>query len=162
MMQAEKLKLFGHSIYMSARPTEQNLEIFLNFMEKNKVDTIVPLLPIADIYRLYGYDLIEVYEDAGLHVIHFPIDDYSVPKNISVFDLFLSDIGEALHSSDVLIHCAAGLGRTGLVTAALLIKYKNYSSKGAIALVRKSRWGTVETNEQEQFLSNYDYYINGV
>ena len=161
MMITESLQLFGHDIYMSAKPTKTNLEIFLGFMERNNVESIVPLMPIQDIYQFYGYDLIEVYEDSNLNVIHYPIDDYDVPQDFKTFDYFLNEIGEALQQSSVLIHCSAGLGRTGLVTAALLIKYKEYGAKHAIDAVRKSRYGTVETLEQEMFLAKYDYYING-
>jgi len=155
------LQLFGHSIYMSAKPTEDNLETFLDFMDKKGILTVVPLLPLDDIYRIYGFDLLDIYEDDDLNVIHFPIDDFETPSNIKIFDYFLDDVGNALKSSNILIHCSAGLGRTGLVTASLIIKYKKESYKDAIKLVRKSRWGTIETDRQEWFLSQYDYYING-
>jgi len=161
MLIMESLKLFGHDIYMSAKPTVKNLEVFLNFTKKKDIKTIVPLLPIQDIYRMYGFDLIEVYEDFDLAVIHYPIKDFSTPANLKMFDYFISDIGDSLQFSNILIHCSAGLGRTGLVTAALLIKYRQYSSTQAIITVRKSRWGAIETPEQEFFLRTYDYYLNG-
>ncbi len=155
------LQLFGHNIYMSAKPTEKNLEKYINFMKTNGVGTVIPLLPIQDIYRIYGFDLLEVYEDSNLEVIHFPIEDFSTPDDLNLFDYFINDVGESLQRTNILIHCSAGLGRTGLVTAALLVKYNKYDSQKAIEIVRKSRWGTVETPEQEKFLAQYDYYLNG-
>lgn len=155
------LQLFGHDIYMAAKPTSNNLETFLDFMSDRNIPTIVPLLPIQDIYLIYGFNLLEVYEDSNLNVIHYPIEDFYTPDDLETFDYFLSEIGDHLRHGNILIHCSAGLGRTGLVTAALLIKYRQYDFKKAIEIVRESRWGAVETSFQKTFLYQYDYYSNG-
>ena len=54
----------------------------------------------------------------------------------------------------VLLHCMGGLGRTGTV-AALLCKDAGMSSAEAIALVRQTRPGAIETREQERFVEAY-------
>jgi protein-tyrosine phosphatase len=53
----------------------------------------------------------------------------------------------------MLIHCAAGYGRTGMMTAALLVAM-GVDPEKAIALVRTARPGTIETPEQEAFIRN--------
>ncbi len=162
MLFMESLDILGHSVTMSAKPTIKQIDIFLNYMKKRNIQTIVPLMPMEDIFRFYRFNLIELYEDSDFNVIHYPIHDFSTPKDLPAFDSFIKDAGNALKKSNILIHCSAGLGRTGLVSAALLIKYKQFSASKAVRVVRKSRMGTVETSEQESFLLKYDYYINGV
>tara|TARA_B110001454_G_scaffold197818_1_gene201539 strand:- start:191 stop:583 length:393 start_codon:yes stop_codon:yes gene_type:complete len=63
--------------------------------------------------------LIQYYRDAGFDVAHIPEDDYKVPP--------LSDEGlrEAVASFErldepVLVHCSAGLARTGMAIDAIL------------------------------------------
>jgi len=161
MIIMESLKLFGHSIFMSAKPTNDNLKKFLGFMLKNNINTVVSLLSMKDIYDFYGFNLIKLYEKFGLSVIHYPIEDFSVPKDMMQFDNFIDDVGQALKKGSILIHCSAGLGRTGLVTSAILIKYLGYNSEKSMRIVRNSRFGAVETPQQEHFLDLYNYYLNG-
>jgi hypothetical protein len=51
----------------------------------------------------------------------------------------------------VLLHCRAGLGRTGLLAATLLVELGS-SPEVAIDLVRAARPGTVETAAQESYV----------
>ena len=52
------------------------------------------------------------------------------------------------------VHCEAGLGRTGTLLAAYLIS-EGRSSEEAIRLVREVEQGAVETKQQMQFLADY-------
>ena len=49
------------------------------------------------------------------------------------------------------MHCYAGLGRTGTVAARLLVEH-GMAPAEAIALVRKIRPGSIETDEQERYV----------
>jgi protein-tyrosine phosphatase len=53
----------------------------------------------------------------------------------------------------VLIHCNAGLGRSGLVASILLKEMTNESNP--IEYVRNFRKGAVENQKQEKFISNW-------
>jgi len=52
------------------------------------------------------------------------------------------------------IHCAAGLGRTGVVLACYFID-KGLSATNAIARVRRLRPGSIETAEQEDAIVEF-------
>ncbi len=63
--------------------------------------------------------LIQYYRDAGLEVAHIPEDDYKIPP------LSEEGVREAVASfqrlqKPVLVHCSAGLARTGVAIDAIL------------------------------------------
>jgi hypothetical protein len=112
--------------------------------------------------------LLEEHEYAGLGIPHFrdavnsaslpwefaPIPDGGVPG--PEFDLAWRTIAPRVanilrESGRVLIHCRAGLGRTGLVAACILVDF-GASAQEAIDVVRAARTNTIETSEQENYV----------
>lgn len=73
----------------------------------------------------------------GERWIEFRIPDRSVPADQSAFLVLLNRLSGLLQSSVavVVIHCAAGVGRTGMVAASLLVRM-GLTSAHALALVR--------------------------
>ncbi len=97
---------------------------------------------------------VEKVEMEGMSYLHLPILDMSPPSlyEISSFVEFVDHSKEK--KRPVLVHCEAGLGRTGTMLASYLINM-GLSPIEAMANVRRSRPGSIETLAQERALFEY-------
>jgi hypothetical protein len=92
-----------------------------------------------------------VYASAGFGYHLMPIPD-GAPPSVAQFVDFLRFFREQRALDRVIVvHCAAGLGRTGTVLAGYLIA-GGASVESAIASIRQARPGAIETSEQVRFL----------
>ena len=60
----------------------------------------------------------------------------------------------------VMVHCLAGLGRTGTILACYLIKYEKMSAQDAIQHVREKRHGSIQSFAQEELIFQYAKTLN--
>ena len=87
------------------------------------------------------------------------VEDYGVPT-LEVLDEAVNYIDKKIGSGKaVLVHCAAGKGRTGAVLAAYMIKKENLTAEQAIERIRLMRPGSVQSITQETALSMYEKYL---
>jgi atypical dual specificity phosphatase len=107
----------------------------------------------------YHQKILPLYTSIGFDVIHYPIQDFGVP-DLDSFIAFQRRLIKITESKRILIHCRGGIGRTGLVTAGLFVTLGIHPLR-AIQMVRSKRPGSVETEEQEEFLFQYDKTIKG-
>jgi atypical dual specificity phosphatase len=91
--------------------------------------------------------------------LHVPTEDLSAP-DIEQIDDAVDFIHERINNNEpVMVHCAAGIGRTGTILACYLIKYQKYSAKNAIEKVRKERPGSIQSERQEIVVELYEKHI---
>ncbi len=86
--------------------------------KENKIDVIVCLSWKDECEARVGFDLLDKYGRDGFAVIYFPIDDFHVPKE-NHRRLLESIHAFLLKGCNIVIHCHAGIGRTGLVLCTL-------------------------------------------
>lgn len=91
--------------------------------------------------------------------IHVPVTDYRPPsvQQMQIIVDFIESLGKSM---PILIHCNAGMGRTGTVLASLLVWKHGLIATEAIAKVRKLRRGSVQTYKQEDGVTAWEHYLS--
>ena len=96
----------------------------------------------------------------NMKYLHVPTEDLSAP-DMEKINNTIDFIHERIKNNEpTMVHCAAGIGRTGTILACYLIKYHNLSTKDAIDQVRKERPGSIQSESQEIAIGLYRKFIN--
>jgi protein-tyrosine phosphatase len=111
-------------------------------------------------YRYYKVpDLYERDEIEGVEILRFAIRDMGIPQEAESerYRAFVEDVvGRLRRGKNAVVHCRGGLGRTGTVAACVLIALGRHSAKESIDAVREAREGTIQTEEQEDFVRCFE------
>jgi atypical dual specificity phosphatase len=119
----------------------------------------------------YSPECITLLKDSQIHTVvnlagkddglgdHFKVlredvVDYSTPT-VAQIDLIWAAWSELPENSAMVVHCVAGVGRTGTALACLVGRELKLSASDAIDFVRRARFGSVETRSQEVFIKHY-------
>lgn len=118
---------------------------------------VVTLTPIEEMHQRGGGRLPLMLEKHAIAWHQFPIIDYCTPTPEQADDW--AALSDQLHrvldgNGTILIHCLAGIGRTGMVTLRLLVE-RGVDPADALSRIRAVRPGAVERPAQ------YDWAARG-
>jgi protein-tyrosine phosphatase len=143
-------------IYRSEMPFRYDNGTVLDEAVSAGVTTIVMLVSDAEALEKCGHDLREVYSQRHLHVVYFPIHDFDTPSDSTSFTNAVREAAQVVVAGkSILVHCSAGIGRTGMFLACLVRELTRCEADQAISHVREFIPTAVETEEQEQVVLNY-------
>lgn len=91
--------------------------------------------------------------------LHLKVEDYGSPTIEELHKAVGFIDSQILNNKPVVVHCAAGKGRTGEVLAAYLMMTEKLTAKAAISELREIRPGSVQSVAQEQALQMYGKYL---
>ena len=91
-----------------------------------------------------------------VNYLHVMSNDMGVPE----FDDLIHAVDfihrRITNNEFVLVHCLAGLGRTGTVLACYLVKYQNMTADEATQKVREERPGSIQSYPQDEIIFRFE------
>ena len=136
------------------------LEDEIRSLKSDGVDVLVSLLTQEEVFHM---DLTEEPENCqvcGIEYISFPITDRETPESETVTVQFVQRLAEFVKAGKgVAIHCYAGIGRSSLIAACVLVTL-GINPRAAFGLIKNSRGCDVpDTPAQREWFYSF---VSGV
>jgi protein tyrosine/serine phosphatase len=120
------------------------------------VRVVVSLLTQTEESELGLEEESHLLDASRLRFINFPIEDYGVPSSIKALRVLIDELEELLNQGyNVGIHCRAGIGRSSLVAACLLVN-RGQDVNGSFQQITNSRGVAVpDTIAQRDWVGDF-------
>jgi protein-tyrosine phosphatase len=144
-------------IYRSAMPYsyyDPRGEI-LQAYQDHVVSTVVVLAQNANIIEDSGRDLLQLYPQNGLRVLHLATQDFGVPEPDELRQITDEALRRVRSGENIAVHCLKGVGRTGMLLACMAKRVFAFPGEQAIEWVRRYVPGAVETNAQREMVKEF-------
>lgn len=140
---------------IAASPIAKSIEDVESW-KRAGVKAIAILAEPHEVARYWGSlnNYLNILNDKGFEYVYSPIRDFQAP-DLNQLKKLIGWIESRIEANrPVLVHCRAGIGRTGTIIAAYLVK-KGYEAKDAITIVRKAIPLALEVDEQVSIVYEY-------
>jgi len=122
---------------------------------KHQITCIVLMVSDEECISNTGYDLRKHYLQSGIKIISLPVEDFGVPDLNELNNAINTAIKHLNDGQNLAIHCSAGVGRTGMLSACLARHIFGFSGERSIEWIRQFIPGAVESHKQEEFVLAY-------
>jgi len=94
-----------------------------------------------------------------VNYLHVHSNDMGIPEFSDLVDSVDFIHQRITNDEPVMVHCLAGLGRTGTILACYLIKYEDMAADDAIEKVRRERHGSIQSFSQEEIIFRFEKFV---
>lgn len=159
-----KVTTIGTSeLYIMPKPNSDYLADDLSYLKQHNIEVLVCLLEFSEIHELKLDEESIIAKQLGMEYLHFAIKDRSTPTLLKLKNFIINLNQYIKQSKNIVVHCRAGIGRSGLIACCLLIA-NGYSADDAMTIVSSARGIPIpDTAEQIDLIYDFeaDYLANG-
>ena len=98
-------------------------------------------------------------EHFGMRGLHFPVQDMGIPTPRGAATVCCAVLESMRRAEPVLVHCRAGMGRTGMLLACCLVAQGD-EPRQALSMVRKINPKYVQNIAQEHFIGHFATFLS--
>lgn len=144
-------------VAISARPRGGDwLEDEIEGWRKQGVDVVVSLLTPAENKEFDLQTEAAIAQAKGIQFISFPIEDRNVPQSSVKFDELVAKLAsEIQRGRSIAVHCRQGVGRSSLLSAALLVSHGEELEDTLTSISRARGVAVPETPDQRSWLERF-------
>jgi len=139
----------GFLAVMAKPVSGEYIEDEFSGISREGIKQIVSLLELQESYEVGLQNEKALSEKNEMEFISFPIKDRGLPKLVNEFSQFTLKLYQQIAGGkNTVIHCRAGIGRTGLVAAGVLL-HCGFNPKDAFDLISQKRKVQVPDTEEQ-------------
>ncbi|MFT5258798.1 MAG: protein-tyrosine phosphatase [Saprospiraceae bacterium] len=156
-MQFYKIHTLGDGFLAAMpKPPSETLPAAISSISQQKVNQIICLLEVAETTSLGLKKEAELTQQYSMQFLQYPIEDLHLPASVASFSALSQQLYQDIKQGvNTVIHCRAGIGRTGMLCAAILAN-AGFSAPQAIDHISNHRGVKVpDTDEQVEWLRQH-------